>query len=262
MGRIRTIKPEFWTDEDLASVSECACLLAIGLLNHADDEGYFRANPALIRAAVFPLREPSVSIHGMLSELSDMGFVRLFEGADGKQYGEIINFLEHQRINRPTPSKIRGLCRLTEDSVSPHGGLAAGKERKGREGKGDKPPVSPLPDRPKTKAAQTRAVEEPPDLSGVDPQAWAEYDAYRRSKPKLRSGWSAIAQAKAANLLRPLKPQEQRDVVDYSIVGGYTGLFPDRVNRSEASKRPSQGSAGERHAAVLEFLDQKMRGVT
>ncbi|HBS0572930.1 TPA: DnaT-like ssDNA-binding domain-containing protein, partial [Klebsiella pneumoniae] len=48
MARIRTIKPEFWTDEDMAEVSEPACLLAIGLLNYADDEGYFNANPKLI----------------------------------------------------------------------------------------------------------------------------------------------------------------------------------------------------------------------
>lgn len=62
MARIRTIKPEFWTDEDMAEVSEPACLLAIGLLNYADDEGYFNANPKLIKAAVFPIREPSVPI--------------------------------------------------------------------------------------------------------------------------------------------------------------------------------------------------------
>ncbi|STW12989.1 primosomal protein I [Klebsiella pneumoniae subsp. rhinoscleromatis] len=64
MARIRTIKPEFWTDEDMAEVSEPACLLAIGLLNYADDEGYFNANPKLIKAAVFPIREPSVPISG------------------------------------------------------------------------------------------------------------------------------------------------------------------------------------------------------
>ena len=62
MARIRTIKPEFWTDEDMAELSEPACLLAIGLLNYADDEGYFNANPKLIKAAVFPIREPSVPI--------------------------------------------------------------------------------------------------------------------------------------------------------------------------------------------------------
>lgn len=62
MARIRTIKPTFWTDEDMAEISESACLLAIGLLNYADDEGYFNANPKLIKAAVFPIRETSRSI--------------------------------------------------------------------------------------------------------------------------------------------------------------------------------------------------------
>ncbi|GAB0505006.1 hypothetical protein KU15F69_18860 [Escherichia coli] len=70
MARIRTIKPEFWTDEDMAELSEPACLLAIGLLNYADDEGYFNANPKLIKAAVFPIREPSVPIPVMISAVT------------------------------------------------------------------------------------------------------------------------------------------------------------------------------------------------
>lgn len=136
MARIRTIKPEIWQDEDLAEVSEAAMLLAIGLLNHADDEGFFKANPALVKAAVFPLREPSVSIQCGLTELSIAGFISLYEGSDGKQYGHIRTFAAHQRVNRPTPSKIKELVDLTEPSLNPHGGLTAGKEGKGKERKG------------------------------------------------------------------------------------------------------------------------------
>ncbi|STT55946.1 primosomal protein I [Klebsiella pneumoniae] len=54
MARIRTIKPEFWTDEDMAEVSEPACLLAIGLLNYADDEGYFQCKPEAYQSCSFP----------------------------------------------------------------------------------------------------------------------------------------------------------------------------------------------------------------
>ena len=123
MARIRSIKPEIWDDEDLAGVSETAMLLAIGLLNHADDEGYFKANIALVKKTVFPLREPSVSIHGALTELSNIGFIRLCEGTDGKKYGHVVNFVKHQKVNRPTVSKIKGLCEFTEPSVSIHGAL-------------------------------------------------------------------------------------------------------------------------------------------
>lgn len=107
MARIRTIKPEFWTDEDLAEVSECACLLAIGLLNYADDDGYFNANPKLIKAAVFPIREPSVPITVMIRELSNHGYLSMFSTTDGRHFGLINNFAKHQVVNKKKDSKIK-----------------------------------------------------------------------------------------------------------------------------------------------------------
>ena len=69
MARIRTIKPEFWAHEDLSELPEATHMLAAALLNYADDEGYFNANPMLIKAACSPLREPSVSIQESLTLL-------------------------------------------------------------------------------------------------------------------------------------------------------------------------------------------------
>ncbi|MCL5734703.1 MAG: hypothetical protein M1274_03795 [Actinobacteria bacterium] len=53
--RIRTIKPEFRTSLDMAKVSEPALILAVGLLNYADDKENFVADPRLIRGALTPL---------------------------------------------------------------------------------------------------------------------------------------------------------------------------------------------------------------
>ena len=131
--RIRTIKPDFWRSESMSSVSAEAALLAIGLLNAADDEGYFLANPKLLMADIFPLRECYGSIPGMLTELSKIGFIRVISGPDGRDYGLVVNFNEHQSINKPVPSKIKRLLRLPEDSRSPTGGLPPGREGKGRE---------------------------------------------------------------------------------------------------------------------------------
>lgn len=133
MARIRTIKPEFWQDDDLAEVSEAALLTAIGLLNHADDDGYFKANPKLIQSVIFPLREPSVTIQVAINELSNIGYISLYIGGDGKQYGKVNGFKSHQRINKPTPSKIKGLIDFNEYYVTPTVVLPAGKERKGKE---------------------------------------------------------------------------------------------------------------------------------
>jgi len=52
--RIRTIKPEFWQSETMASIHKDSRLLAIALLNYADDEGFFFAVPQVIQGALFP----------------------------------------------------------------------------------------------------------------------------------------------------------------------------------------------------------------
>jgi len=84
-------------------------MLAAALLNYADDEGYFNANPKLIQAECFPLRELSVSVQDSLNHLSKIGYIVLGSVDDGRRYGKVVGFLSHQKINRPTPSKIKDL---------------------------------------------------------------------------------------------------------------------------------------------------------
>lgn len=135
MARIRTIKPDFWRDESLAGVSPEACLLAIGLLNHCDDEGYFNANPKLVESDIFPLRELKSKTTVLIQELCKIGYLVVFQGSDGKTYGCIKNFHKHQVINKKTPSKIKHLCELQQDYGSDTVALPMGMERKGKEQK-------------------------------------------------------------------------------------------------------------------------------
>ncbi|OOW99260.1 hypothetical protein Xgly_03440 [Xanthomonas citri pv. glycines] len=145
MARIRTIKPEFWKHEDLSALPEITHMLAAALLNHADDEGYFNANPALVKAECLPLRESSVSTHDSLQSLAKVGFIELGIGEDGKRYGRVVKFDEHQRVNRPTPSKIKAMQVVWESSVTTHAQLSESSppERKGT-GKGKEEETSSL----------------------------------------------------------------------------------------------------------------------
>jgi hypothetical protein len=137
MARIRTLKPGFWTHEDLSALPEPTHILAAALLNYADDEGYFNANPGLVKASCSPLREPSVSIPASLQQLADIGYLDLFTGSDGKRYGRIVTFDEHQVISRPTPSKIKHLRPLMDNSVSPPEAVREDSTPEGnKEGKG------------------------------------------------------------------------------------------------------------------------------
>ena len=57
MARIRTIKPEFWEDEKIATLSYPCRLFYIGTWNIADDLGVFRGNVAMLKSRIFPYDE-------------------------------------------------------------------------------------------------------------------------------------------------------------------------------------------------------------
>lgn len=110
--RIRSIKPEFWSNDKLSALPAETHMLAAALLNWADDEGYFNANPKLIQGALFPLRELSRTIPVMLRELSTQGGIGYLEvrfSADGRAWGWIINFSVHQVVSKARASEIKPL---------------------------------------------------------------------------------------------------------------------------------------------------------
>ena len=106
--RIRTVKPEFWQSVSLASIAKEHRLLAIALLNYADDDGYFEAIPQVIRGALMPFDEDSKSVLRGLQELSRIDFIQLAEHS-GKPIGRIPNFRAHQRIDKPQKSRLSAL---------------------------------------------------------------------------------------------------------------------------------------------------------
>ena len=145
MPRIRTIKPEFWRNKALAQQKEFTRLLAIALLNMADDEGYFEADEALIRGDVFPFEKDCRRIHGGLSELSRIGYVAIFEHSTKGKIGLVIAFQKHQVINRPTPSKLKqfaeesqGKAAGNRDSGRTHGGLTEDSVLEREQGTGNR----------------------------------------------------------------------------------------------------------------------------
>lgn len=143
--RIRTLKPEFWANETLAALSAETRLLAIALLNYADDEGFFVATPALVRGALFPFSDNSLSVQRGLSELSSVGFIRVGNDHEGRSVGQVVNFVKHQKVNRPNKSKIKHLCKFSDDSLNAHGAVTDGIGTGNREEEGEKEEDPPLP---------------------------------------------------------------------------------------------------------------------
>jgi len=150
--RIRTVKPEWLSDERLASCSSDARVLSVALMLMADDEGRGRGSVPTIVADVwrFDLAKDdganAAEVYGRarvaLRELSGSGFVVLYE-VSGQSYFQLPNFRKHQVINKPTPSKIpppdATPVGLPEPSGSGEGGKGREGKGNGREGKGEPP---------------------------------------------------------------------------------------------------------------------------
>lgn len=104
MARIRTIKPDFWTDSKVVSVCVEARLLFIGLLNFADDEGFLIDDPLQIAMKVFPSPSDRFDVGSLIDDLAHVGLV-----IRGAWHNHAVlwlpGFTEHQRINRPQKSK-------------------------------------------------------------------------------------------------------------------------------------------------------------
>jgi len=104
MGRIRTIKPEFFIDEDVAALSPLARLLFIGIWTLADREGRLEDRPRRIKVQVLPYDD--VDIEVLLGELTEHGFILRY-GAAGQRVIQIRSFARHQRPNaREAPSEL------------------------------------------------------------------------------------------------------------------------------------------------------------
>ena len=112
MARIRTIKPELFSSRTVSAYSDAVFRTFTGLFCYVDDQGRGEDDAELIKADIAPrikAKTPKV-IAGHLDVLSageDPPVCR-YEVA-GVPYFHLPNFVagaKHQRINRPTKSKL------------------------------------------------------------------------------------------------------------------------------------------------------------
>lgn len=104
MARIRTIKPDFFTSEDVGELTVMSRLLYVALWCHADREGKMKFQRTSLAAQCMPF-EMGQFIE-CLTELHENGLVLPYI-VDGKKYLYIPTFTEHQRPhNTEKPSGI------------------------------------------------------------------------------------------------------------------------------------------------------------
>jgi hypothetical protein len=154
--RIRTVKPEFWQHPVMSRLPYDTRILALGLLNLADDEGYFSADPDYIRGAVL-FREDSSNVRRMLDELSRSAWITLCGTAE-RPIGRVVNFRKHQRVDRPQPSRLKQYA-LDESSTNDRRPLDERSTQDQGTGKGKDTPIVPASgDQPAPPAAEEKPI--------------------------------------------------------------------------------------------------------
>lgn len=133
MARIRTIKPEFFTSEDIVGMSPHARLLYIALWCEADRAGRMKWKPRTFKMRYMPGDE--VDINALCEEIVGAGLVHLY----GDGLACIPKFDKHQHVNpRETNSSYpapEDVTRGNADSRVHDASARVSDTQGGREGK-------------------------------------------------------------------------------------------------------------------------------
>lgn len=101
MARIRTIKPEFWSDEKLAPLPVIDRLVFLGLVSQADDAGRLVDNARLLDGLIFPETEDSCA--PSLAKLAELGRIIRYLSSSGQKLIQITSWERHQKVKNPSP---------------------------------------------------------------------------------------------------------------------------------------------------------------
>jgi hypothetical protein len=157
MARIRTIKPEFWTSEQVVECSTTARLLFIGLWNFCDDHGNHPASLKTLKMEVFPgdCITP-FEVGKLIIELQSQDLLVEYE-AEGKRYWHVSGWY-HQKVEKPNKKypayDHECVIPLPQPKFDDHSTTDPGTfddhlpeevdvEGSLREGKGNNPPLTP-----------------------------------------------------------------------------------------------------------------------
>lgn len=138
MARIRSLKPEFWADEDLAELPRDARLLYMGLWNLADEHGRLRGDARYVKGQLLPYDDdlPPSAVDGLLNLLHRTGKALRYR-ANGRPYVYLPTLARHQRLE---PDKVPSRLPAPPADFSaydPDGGAESSESRADESAPGD-----------------------------------------------------------------------------------------------------------------------------
>lgn len=214
--RIRSIKPEFWESESLGRVSREARLLFIGLFSCCDDHGRARASSRLLASRLYPYDDDALKkLPAWIEELEKERCIRLYK-VNGESYLDIPKWLNHQKIDKPSASKLPPFDDSREDSRGLEKNSLGTGNREEEQGKEQEAPPSPWDVGFGVELPNTFQTEN--CLQAV--KLWLQYKSERKEGYK-KTGLTASL-TKWSN---EFTPAEFPSCVENSIASGWKGIF-------------------------------------
>lgn len=187
MARIRTIKPEFWVDDQIVELDFVTRLLFIGLWNFVDDEGYIEYKPKRIKMQVFPADEIDVS--GNLRSLLESSRIEEYDSDQGHLL-KVTNWERHQKVSHAAPTRFSGIRAVSPEPsrrllIPPEPSALNGIEGNRTEGNRDVP-------------------EDRPDVSRLCEMLADLIEGNGSKRPTIVKGWTTSARLLLDTDKRPL----------------------------------------------------------
>lgn len=106
MARIRTLKPEYWTDEKMSLLDPLTRLVFLGLVSMADDAGRLIDNVKLLDGMLFPNTDDSS--RDSLDTLARISRITRYVTSSGQSVIQIVNWSKHQKVDHQSKFVLPG----------------------------------------------------------------------------------------------------------------------------------------------------------
>lgn len=294
MARIRSIKPEFWTDPDVVALPMAARLFFIGCWNHADDYGVLKDDPSRLKLQILP--GDDVDPYELVDMLVASNHLLRRVASDGTPVLVIRTFCDHQKIDKrstgrwghpdeftipTTPPAPQPSPTMSAESppipTIPDPGIGFGRERNGGEGRGVPPtpaehvdvippPVPPAAAPLKGRLSEPRSfieIIEPSGPVAIRREATAILDEANRLAPDARVTPSECRKLKPAieeALAEGYVPAEIASAVASSPFRTPAGVMGELRKRKQPSTFREPRSVGDRGLTpAAEWLEMQQQ---
>lgn len=268
MARIRSIKPEFFDDENLCELPFQHRLAYVGLWTQADKVGRMEDRPRRLKARIFPFDD--VDMDAILTDLARGGFVIRYL-AGGKPFLAIkpTSWDKHQRPRQDEPESVLPgpdtgtVVYASLPSDEPVTVESLGKERKGKEVEGTYSSEAVNGSEPVTQSQELIEAREREDGSpsllvfpviGVSGTEWALTQRQADNWRLLFPGLDIDAEARKA--LAWIQAHPDRRKTPKGMPKFLVAWLTRTVDRGRASTAPAFGKTAGNISAGHRFIER------